>query len=120
MEKLAASMFSVASKATVDAVTTGVNVAAAGMSAAASAGNKVLSSEAQFFDETVTVSAPQRISGSSPSPSTPRRPQPDRIKHLLDNVELGSGRASMAEKTEGMKYILAVRSCTSVRGRACG
>lgn len=34
--------------------------------------------------------------------------QPDKIKHLLDNVESGSGKASIIEKTEGMKYLLAV------------
>jgi hypothetical protein len=36
-------------------------------------------------------------------------PQGDRIKHLLDNAESGSGKASVLEKTEGMKYLLAVR-----------
>ena len=43
--------------------------------------------EAAFFDETVT---------------------PDRIKFLLDNTETRGG-ASVMEKVEGMKYILAVR-----------
>lgn len=38
--------------------------------------------------------------------------QPERIKHLLDNIELGTGKASIAEKTEGMKYILAVSVTT--------
>ena len=35
--------------------------------------------------------------------------QPDKIKHLLDNVELGTGKGQVQEKTEGMKYLLAVR-----------
>lgn len=53
--------------------------------------------------------------GSHPPAHPPS--QPERIKHLLDNVELGSGKASMAEKTEGMKYILAVRDPTPVHAR---
>ena len=40
----------------------------------------------------------------SPSP-----PQPEKIKHLLDNIEAGTGKGSVMEKVEGMKYILAVR-----------
>ena len=53
----------------------------------ASATAKAFSGEAAFFDETVT---------------------PDRIKFLLDNTETRGG-ASVMEKVEGMKYILAVR-----------
>ena len=34
--------------------------------------------------------------------------QPEKIKHLLDNVELGSGKAAVMEKIDGMKYLLAV------------
>jgi hypothetical protein len=34
---------------------------------------------------------------------------PERIKKLLDNVEMGSGKASILEKTEGMKFLLGVR-----------
>lgn len=41
--------------------------------------------------------------------------QPERIKHLLDNMELGTGKASIAEKTEGMKYILAVSTMSALR-----
>ncbi len=38
--------------------------------------------------------------------------QTEKIKKLLDNVESGSGMASMLEKTEGMKHLLAVsRRC---------
>lgn len=36
--------------------------------------------------------------------------QSDKIKKLLDNVASGSGMASVMEKTEGMKYLLAVRA----------
>jgi len=45
--------------------------------------------------------------------------QADRIKHLLDNVESSSKSAvSIAEKTEGMKYLLAVRNThTTVQTR---
>ncbi len=34
--------------------------------------------------------------------------QPEKIKALLDNVELGSTRAGIMEKIDGMKYLLAV------------
>lgn len=45
-----------------------------------------------------------------PFPPTPLpRAQAERIKHLLDNVEGGSGKGSVLEKMEGMKYLLAVR-----------
>lgn len=37
------------------------------------------------------------------------RSQPEKIKHLLDNIEAGTGKGSVIEKVEGMKYILAVR-----------
>jgi hypothetical protein len=38
----------------------------------------------------------------------PTSAQPEKIKHLLDNVELGTGKASIMEKIDGMKYLLAV------------
>jgi hypothetical protein len=44
-----------------------------------------------------------------PLSSPPFRAQPERIKHLLDNVELGTGKANIMEKIDGMKYLLAVR-----------
>jgi len=47
---------------------------------------KDLAGEAHYFDEIVNA---------------------DKIKHLLDNVEVGTGKASLLEKTEGMKYLLA-------------
>jgi hypothetical protein len=47
------------------------------------------------------------------------RVQPDKIKKLLDNVASGSGMASVMEKVEGMKYLLAVCSPTSAQACAC-
>lgn len=45
---------------------------------------------------------------SLPAPHPPPA-QPEKIKHLLDNVEMGTGKGQVQEKTEGMKYLLAVR-----------
>ena len=42
----------------------------------------------------------------APTPCPPL--QDAKIKHLLDNVDT-SGKSSLADKVEGMKYILAVR-----------
>ena len=49
----------------------------------------------------------------SPFSLTPAVPsslpsQPERIKKLLDNMEV-SGKGAIVDKVEGMKYILAVR-----------
>ena len=45
------------------------------------------------------------------------RVQPEKIRKLLDNVASGSGMASVMEKTEGMKYILAVRGTAALFAR---
>jgi hypothetical protein len=55
------------------------------------------------------------VVGSSPlllSVLIPRyiRVQIDKIRKLLDNVEV-SGKAAAVEKMEGMKYLLAVSGC---------
>ena len=93
---------------------------------ALSSGAKTLmSGESGFFDETVTVRAAAAGCAHAPHAagfggpraadlisSTPPPPlaQPERIKKLLDNMEI-TGKAAVVEKVEGMKYILAVRKC---------
>ena len=49
-------------------------------------GAKSLAGEAHFFDETIT---------------------PEKIKHLLDNVDSATGKTHVGDKIEGMKYLLA-------------
>lgn len=91
--------------------------------------------EAHYFEETVTVSMMTTLAGVSFDHKTgkteivcpfalahfslprfsccpslwPSSVQPEKIKHLLDNTESSStSKTSVAEKIEGMKYLLAV------------
>lgn len=50
----------------------------------------------------------------TPPPMSLRLAQPEKIKHLLDNIEAGTGKGSVMEKVEGMKYILAVSAWRGV------
>ena len=62
---------------------------AAGASASMSMLNqsaKSLAGESHFFDESIT---------------------PEKIKHLLDNVDSATGKTHVGDKIEGMKYLLA-------------
>ena len=59
---------------------------AAGAMNALNQGAKGMAGESHFFDETVT---------------------PEKIKHLLDNVDQATGKTFVSDKIEGMKYLLA-------------